>query len=66
MVLFNRFGDTSVQEAVNLESFQRLSNYCEHYVELIGEPGQYYQFLILLLKLSQENILRNLTEKHSK
>ena len=35
-----RFGDLSVQEAVNAESWQQLNTYWEKYSELIGEPGR--------------------------
>ena len=34
-----RFGDLSVQEAVNADSFQRLYTYYEKFVEIVGEPG---------------------------
>ncbi|KAK2184836.1 hypothetical protein NP493_251g03006 [Ridgeia piscesae] len=33
-----RFGDMSVQEAVNIDSYKRLYAYYEKFVEIIGEP----------------------------
>lgn len=37
-----RFGDLSVQETVNIDSYKRLYAYYEKFVEIIGEPGMIF------------------------